>query len=123
MSDMGVAKMGSKMLKPWYIETTLDSNIFRNEEEQNAYLIKELKNTNKKIEILQWQTSRLKTENRQLKEMFTDSMRNFNCKDSEDNPKSEYKSLKLENLRLKQELLLKSSEIFQLLLKTASHPM
>ena len=68
---------------------------------------------------MEWQTSKLKEENRVLRKMFVDDIRNFESTEHED----EDRHLKFENIKLKEELLLRFSEIYQLLLKKATHSM
>jgi len=43
MDDMEIKGIGNKVLRPWYIEAALDSDVFKSKEEKHNYFLKELK--------------------------------------------------------------------------------
>eukprot|EP01022_Parablepharisma_sp_SALTPOND_P005894 TRINITY_DN123_c1_g2_i1.p3 TRINITY_DN123_c1_g2~~TRINITY_DN123_c1_g2_i1.p3 ORF type:complete len:167 (-),score=18.27 TRINITY_DN123_c1_g2_i1:56-556(-) len=127
MSTVGIC---GKSPRAGFFKAALHSPAFSSEKEREAYLVKELEvlvyvsiqqNTNKKLDILECEAQLLRKENEGLKRMLLSNiheatpLKGSPTKDAQ----TECMELRRENLRLQEELLLRSSEVYQLILRTA----
>lgn len=122
-----------------FFRSVINSPAFSSDKEREEYLIKEVENANKKIGILECETQLLRKENGELRKMLsaniheeeTKPMHKGSCCSStfaenrtaspagKGDPQSECAQLRRENLKLQEELLLRSSDVYQLILRTA----